>query len=156
MNPRLAFGVWIALGVAAMGFELLIRVIWQGKALRDEIEHYGWVTYSAAMFAAVLLGPITAAGVVAMVVHRRELAREQEREELEVSGGPIEAMDPVELERELERSVERMAGCRHERTVKVDYGSGYFADVDKCVDCWAFRMPDGRWQANCSPPPRRG
>jgi hypothetical protein len=133
-----------------MAAETVYRLVVDKRQITDELEHYGWLTYSAAMFAAVLLGPITAAGVVAMVVHRRELAREQELEDsFEADFEPVEIMDERELE--FARALERFAKCTHERTVTVDYGMGPV--TDKCVTCWAFRMPDGRWCANSTPPP---
>jgi hypothetical protein len=146
MNPLLAFKLWIAIGVLAMAAETVYRLVVHKRQIADEIEHYGWLTYSAAMFAAVLLGPITAAGAVAMAVHRRELRRQEERE-----WEQFEARRQLMDERAFELAVERCAKCTHERIVTVDYGMGPV--TDKCVTCWAFRLPDGRWCANSTPPP---
>jgi hypothetical protein len=57
-----------------------------------------------------------------------------------------------ELDLEFARAVERCAKCTHERTVRtVQVVYGY--ETEKCVTCWAFRMPDGSWAPNSTPPP---
>src|SRR4029077_12105721 len=152
MNPRLAFELWLAIGAAAVVVAFVHAWAVVGlEATLEEIRRLGSLNLALSIALTLVAGPISMAWAAAYIVRKREERLEDEHE-----ARAVQVVDMRALERELERSVERMAGCRHERTVKVDYGSGYFADVDKCIDCWAFRMPDGRWQANCSPPPRRG
>ena len=137
MNPLLAFKLWIAIGLIALGFEMALRLVFYRQAIADEIEEHGWVTWGAAMLAAVLLGPITAAGVVAATVRRREVLREheREREELEARRRHLDAPELVQC-----AGCSKPAGREAGRWIPVE-GARHVLSVWLCDECARQQPP---------------
>jgi hypothetical protein len=153
LNPRLAFEFWLAIGAAATVVAYVHAWAINGvEGVLRELRDYGALYISLAIALTVVCGPISMAWAVAYVLRKRE-ERLEEQSEWEARRARL---DRDFFEREnasFERAVARMAECSHDRTVRVDYGGSTECYVDKCLECWAFRLPDGQWAANSTPPP---
>lgn len=63
-------------------------------------------------------------------------------------------------DREYHAANERMRGCTHENTMFVDVGSPPYNCTEKCLDCWALRVPklgsvhEMEWTPNSARPSR--
>ena len=126
--------VWWLLGCMGAAIEVWTIFAGRNRGMTPEMARARPDVVCLGAMLAILSGPISL-GILAGGM-RRERTRQAERDR---------------LERSFERAKARMLGCQHARTVKVDYGMGPV--TDKCVRCWAFRLPDGRWTPSSAPPP---
>jgi hypothetical protein len=127
--------VWLLLGCIGAAIEVWLIAAGRCRAMTaEQLREQPFAVTFATLALCVLSGPISL-GVMAGGLRREER--------------PLE--DVEWHDREFARARRRMIGCQHARTVKVDYGMGPV--TDKCVRCWAFRLPDGRWTPNSAPPP---